>query len=607
MSQFHSRWQANERRFQAYILQQDFEKMLSDSNKKGMTPSATSITVPYAYATVWTIVTYLTHTFCGRKPIFQVGSYAAEAVEPARKMETMLQFGADYGKMVWTIFQWMIDGQIYGMGAVRNLWITKYKNKVQQVQGSPLGAIAPDFLSSSVMTQSVPYLSFEGNETVNIDPYRFFPDPRVPMSKVNEKGEFVFWRTYEGKHALKKAEAAGTVSWIDAIGRGGSNEQGTDNDQSMRDLLTGGDAHPESSSHPFLRDDYHQIDQGTVELIPVEWGLGPESVPEKWLFSIANKRQVIQAEKFDADHDRHPVSVIEPNSIGYGFGQLGVVDMLGPIQDILSWFVNSHVFNVRSALNNMFVVDPAFVELQDLKNPEPGKIIRLKPTAMGRDVRTMLQQLPVSDVTANHVMDMQNFMRMGDVLSATNDNLRGVQESGGRKSATEVRVSSESGASRLAAIARLCSAQGVTDLAGQQASNIQQYQSMEFYLRIVGQEGMMVPIGPSDVQGDFYFPVHDGTLPLDRIALFDIWRQIWTDVSTNPMLMMQYNGPAIFEHMAELGGAQNISNFRIQVSPPGAEMPPGVIPFPMPGQGGQGGAPQSSGSAIGGNPGGGFQ
>ena len=217
------------------------------------------------------------------------------------------------------------------------------------------------------------------------------------------------------------------------------------------------------------------------------------------------------------------------------------------------------MFNVRSALNNMFVVDPHYVEMQDLKDPGPGKFIRLKQAAMGRDVRTVLNQLSVQDVTASHIDNVSAFMRLGDILSGVNDSLKGVQP-GGRRSATESRITSESGASRQAALARMISAQGMTELAEMQASNVQQYQSMEFYLKIVGAEGLLVPIKPDDVQGNFYFPIHDGALPLDRVALLDVWKEIWMAVATNPQLAMQYNGPAIFEYMANLAGAKNLTS-----------------------------------------------
>ena len=571
MSQFHARWQANERRFMAYINRTDFDKLLAETNDKGEAPSVTTINVPYIYATVWTIVTYLIHTFCGQKPIFQVSSYSAEAVEPARKMETILQFNADKSKAVRKIFQWMMDGQIYGVGIMRNLWITEWKMKAVQSYGSPMGMLAPELAPNTPLMQKQPYLCYEGNDVTSINPYKFFPDPRVPMEEVNKRGEFVFWRSYEGMHTLKRAERDGTLFWISAIGKPGGSKGGDEAaDQSMRSLLTGGDSDPGSSNSGRWDTriaQYHQLDQGTIDLVPSDWGLGEENEIQRWIFTIANKRQIIQAEQFEDEHGKHPICVIEPNSIGYGFGQMSLVDMLGPIQDVLSWFVNSHMFNVRSALNNMFVVDPHYVEMQDLKDPGPGKFIRLKQAAMGRDVRTVLTQLNVQDVTAAHIENVSAFMRMGDILSGVNDSLKGVQP-GGRRSATESRITSESGASRQAALARMISAQGMTELAEMQASNVQQYQSMEFYLKIVGAEGLLVPIKPDDVQGNFYFPIHDGALPLDRVAMLDVWKEIWMAVSTNPQLAMQYNGPAIFEYMANLAGAKNLTSFKIQVAPP---------------------------------------
>ena len=228
----------------------------------------------------------------------------------------------------------------------------------------------------------------------------------------------------------------------------------------------------------------------------------------------------------------------------------------------------------------MFVVDPSMVEMQDLKNPGPGKLIRLKKAVWGRDVRTALNQLSVTDVTGSHFKDFELFARMGDSLSAVNDNLRGIQDPGGRKTATEVRTSGEAAASRLAAHARLISAQGMVDLAEQMSVNIQQNLEEEFYLNIVGQEGLDVPIhslegasgvgtptriSPEMLTGDFYFPVHDGTLPLDRVAMLDVWKEILLGVAQDQELRSQFSLPKIFEYVAELGGAKNIDQFKVDV------------------------------------------
>lgn len=572
MTQFYSRWNASEKKIQAYINLPNYEQQLAEMNKTGAPPQVTDIIVPYSYATIWTIVTYLVHTFCGQKPIFQVSAYKAEAVEPAQYMETLLQYNADHTRLILQFIQWFLDAETYGVGAIRCLWdIEKAKRTIwtPQAQG---GLILPSAGPGTMMRQRIDKTVYEGNKCASIDPFQFFPDPRVPMNEVNKRGEFVFWRSFEGIHTLKRGEQAGTLKYIDNIKdempRGGG--VGESSGKSMRSLLAKGDALP---GDPMVKDSraksFYQVDQGTVEIIPSELGLGESQFPEKWLFSIANKSQVIQAEPLDYDHGRHPVAVIEPSSFGYAFGQPGTADFLGPIQDTLSWFVNSHIHNVRTAINNMWVVDPSMVEMQDLKTPGPGKIIRLKRSAYGQDVKTALQQLNVQDVTQNHMQSMELFLKIGDTLAAVNDNLRGIQDSGGRKTATEVRTAGEAGASRLAARARLISAQGMVDLAEQMSLNIQQFMSMEFYLQVVGMKGAAnpVPISPQMVAGDFYYPVNDGTLPLDKTAILGVWKEIWLAIASNPMLSSQYDGGKIFEYIAELGGAKNIGQFKISAAP----------------------------------------
>jgi len=570
MSTFYSRWNYNEQKLQAYINLPDYEKALAASNKTGAPPQITSIVVPYSYATIWTIVTYMVHTFCGRKPMFQVSSYKQETAENAQYMETVLQYNADHTRLILALIQWFLDAETYGVGAMRCLW--NEEKAYRSVWASQaIGGLAMPKSEQMMLRQRTLKTVYEGNKVQSIDPFCFFPDPRVPMSEVNKKGEFVFWRSYEGKHSLKRAESLGELKYIGEVGEipRGSNV-GEQSGSSQRGLLAGGDS---SAGASLLRDNrakpFVQVDQGTVEIVPKELGLGDSEVPEKWIFSIANKTQIIQAEPFDYDHARHPVAVIEPSSFGYAFGQPGTTDFLGPIQDTLSWFINSHIANVRTAINNMFVVDPSMVEMQDLKEPGPGKIIRAKRAAMGVEIKSYLQQLQVQDVTQNHMNSMAAFLKMGDTLAAVSDNLRGIQDGGDRKTATEVRTSGEAGASRLAARARYISAQGMVDLAEQMSLNIQQFMSMEFYLEVVGEQGKQhpIPISPQMVAGDYYYPVNDGTLPLDKTAILGVWKEIWMAIVGNPMLSQQYDAGKLFEYIAELGGAKNIGQFKATAAP----------------------------------------
>lgn len=573
MSNFYTRWQASEKRVQAYINLPETEKALKQANSEGKIPAVTAITVPYSFATIWTVVTYLVHTFTGRKPLFQVGTYQkGTEAEKSRYMETLLQYNADHTRLVKQLFQFFFDGEVYGVGVLRTLWKSEKAKRTVWRNGSPtglLGSLAPGRMR--VREEKVIY---EGNEVCSVDPFMFFPDPRVPMAEVNKRGEFVGWRSFESKNQLLLDEADGILKGVRSA-RTMLPVNGSDSflqNQSQRGLIANG----ENSEQSILRtrgekaEDFYQVDQMSVLLVPKDWGLGEGDVPEKWLFTILNKDRIVQAEPLDMDHGRHPITVIEPYTFGYGFGQPGLADMIGPLQDTISWFINSHIFNVRAFLNNMMVVDPSMIEMQDLTNPNPGKLIRLKRAAYGQDVRAAVQQLQVGDITRGHINDVQTFMRLADALASVNDNLKGIQDSGGRKTATEVRTAGEAGASRLAAHARLISAQGMVDLAEQMAVNLQQFLTMEFYLQVLGQEALQapVPIGPESIAGDFYYPIHDGTLPLDRVALLDVWKEIFMGVAQDPQLRQEYNVPKIFEYIADLGGAKNLGTFKLNVASP---------------------------------------
>lgn len=567
MKDFYGRWRMQEKRMQAHVDLPQYEQLLkqlkSGSNADAPAPTV-AITVPYTFATIWTIVTYLAHTFTGKKPIFQVGSNKAETVRRAENMEIVLQYNADHTKLIKELFQFFLDGELYGMGAIRTLWSEEYKYRTSwtQVPAGGNALTSSPQVGSQVREKKKVY---EGNECKSIDPFMFFPDPRVPMVEVARRGEFAFWRSFEGEHSLKKAQGQGNLKWVDAASRVLPRGAGGD-EYSARNILSGGDAHAgtrdtqDSRALPFF-----QVDQGTVEIIPSDWGLGESDEAEKWIFTILNRNQIVQAEPLMLDHDMHPVAVAEPYSFGYGFGQVGLSDMTAPLQDTVSWFINSHIYNVRSSLNNSFVYNPSALEVQDLKNGKPGKLIRLKPSAYGVDVRTVIQQLQVADVTQNHMNDIERFLRMGDQLSAVNDNLRGITQAGGRKTATEVRTSGEAGASRLAAHARLISSQAIVDLTEQMSLNIQQNMTEEFAYQVMGQKGLMEPliIRPQDIVGDFYYPIHDGTLPIDKIATLDIWKEILMAVLQDPGLRAGYNVGKIFEFVAELGGARNITSFKL--------------------------------------------
>ena len=569
-SAFHARWRANEMRNQAWIDLRKFDAILKEANDKGKPPLAVDIVVPYSFATLSTIATYLLQVFSARQPFMQVGTYGMN-VNNALQMEVVLQYQLDHNRIVKQWWNWFNDMNLYGLGILMNRWMTETKMKTQRTQAPVLDITTGGFQMEDVREQQE-VVTYEGNEIFSIDPFMFFPDPRVPMRDVSTKGEYVFWRQFQGKHLLKRQENQGILKYVDdapAI----SDERSSGGLMSARSLITGGDVHAGAVWHGRTHEagpgNYH-VDNCSIDLVPRELGIGESDRVEKWLFTILNKAQIVQAERVLDDHGEHPVIVAEPYGSGYDFGAPAMADFIGPIQDSMSWFLNSHMENVRSAVNNQWVVDPFAVEMKDVNRPGPGKTIRLKRSALNRDVRTAITQLPVQDVTRGNISDMEKFFEIGQRVSAVSENLLGLQDSGGRKTATEVRTSGAAAASRLSALTRVVSAQGMTPLTSQMSINTQQWMTSDFHVRITGSDGQIYPlnISPDGVAGDYFYPVNDGSLPLDKVALLDIWKQILQGVLQDPEIRQTYSVPKLFEFVAELGGAKNIRSFRIQ---PGSE------------------------------------
>lgn len=597
MSKFYPRWQIAERKMQAYLNLPNYEQMLKDMNDSSKPPAPAIIMFPYKYAVVSTIVTYGMNVFCSKDPMFNLGADSKEAADVVRYMETMLQRHAEKSKMIARIWQLLLDGQVYGMGVVRCMWDIKQGKRtvVRPPTESErmMYASNPDALPSQLRT-SEERVVWAGNDVCNIDPFMFFPDPNVPMTEVSDRGEFVFWREFVGKHILLSQQNQGNLAYVDKV----EPSQGDNHDSkwwnlSHRSVLAGGDAHAGDNlrKNHVGQNNTYMFDQGTVEIIPAELGLGPETKPVKWLFGILNKTQIVQAQEVNLNHGRHPIEVSEPYTLGYSFGSPALGDYIGPVQDILSWFVDSHIYNVRAALNNQWVFDPSKVDEKSLKYPQPGKHIRLKPLAYGTDVRTAIQQLPVQDVTRNHMSDLQVFTRIGDMVSAVNDTARGVQPTGGRRTATENRMTGEAGASRLAGMMKLISQQAIVRIVEQMTLNIQQLQDMDMWTKVIGQEAM-AKAGQQLLSMDFTFPAHDGTLPLDRIANFEHWKEILFGMAQSQVLQTTHSFPKIFEYVAQLGGATNISSFRLVSEPEMDKLAQMGAAIPLPGANGQIPVPQ---------------
>ena len=576
MSNHSQRWGWMEQKIQAYIALPEYEYLnIHLENNRGAPPEPVKVIVPYSYATIHAAATYLATVLLGRRPMFPLLATSGTDADKARYMEQALQANLEATKAYEVLWQYIWDSLIYSFGAARIGWQEK-EGKILEVGAGGRREVRRA-------------LKYAGNVLNAIDPYAAFPDPRVPMHECAEKGDFFFWSTQQSRMILKDMERGNILKWVDAATD--KKQQNLSNTElpAVADSRRRARIGSVGNWMPAPADvvGFWTVREGTVRLVPKDWDFGDSEESEIWKFMWTANKQIIQAEPQGSVHEKHPVSITEPTSFGHEFGSLSMADMIGPFQDIISWLINSRMASVRTTMLNQFIVDPARIEMQDLRTPAEGKTIRLKQAAMGTPIQDAIRQLQVHDNTQGHVNDVQMLRLLADSITGINDNMRGIQTAGGRRSATEARMSMQAGASRLSQLAVRISSQGFMGLAEQMIQNIQQFMPEEMWAEMTGDDGQPVStlLTPDMIMGTFQYQISDGSLPYDKMALIEVWQEILFGVAKDPELRQRYDIGRIFNYVAELGGAKNIGSFERQqtgqpnILEPGQEPPQGAVPL----------------------------
>lgn len=556
MEEFYPRFRANEKQYQAYVAVDEAEKIKKEDNLKIF-----SVKVPYSMALLSVWVTYATTVFLGREPVIQVAATANGTRTNEMAVEAVLNYQVTNNGCRPHLYGWFQDTAMYGFGTLAVWWeeekarATKHEEVEQTIFGIKTGK-----KKKQVITEEM--LLYAGNRYQTISPYCIVPDPRVPLVDY-QKGEFFGVLTYPGWHEL--SARSDIYSNLEVAKNTKFSDEG-DRDKQHSHFTTA-DRSTENGTIPDSIDN-KKVLRISINLVPKEWGLGDSSRVEKWLFEIVNDAVIIYAEPLGEMHSMHPFVVQTYEIDTHSRIPRGLLDVLRDSSAVLNWLFDTHIYNVRKALNNMFVVDPQRINVDDITKGDAGRLIRIRPAFQGQGVNNAIQQLQVQDVTQTHLADMRLMLDLMQKLVGINDNLLG-QLHQGRKTASEIRTASSAGANRLQTQCRWMSAVGWEKFTRMMVSNTQQYMTSEQKIRIAG--GMMheqdLMVRPEDIVGFYtYIPV-DGTLPIDRFALAQVWQSFLKEAMANPQFAQKYDIVRIMAYMANLGGINNLKSFELDPMP----------------------------------------
>jgi len=561
MSKRFDDWRKIDRSLVTYIPLSDYEEKLKTKDET----KPVSVVFPYSYSMLEALLTYLSMAFF-QDPIFQYEGVEDDDTAGAMLMELIIRLHCIKNKVVLNLHTMLRDCLCYGVGIVIPEWIRRYGRRPirsESIITSEMGS------SRFQSVQMIEDLLFEGNSLSNIDPYMWLPDPSVASSDI-QKGEFVGWVDRDNYMNLLSEESQPDSGLFNVkyLGLKKGKKSTFALDQSDRSIKIGGSTNLRRFSGTTNPVDIIKM---YVTLIPKEWKLGSGTNPEKWYFELAADDVIIRCEKADHNHGMYPISVASPEFDGYSITPIGRMEVLYGLQHTLDFLFNSHIANVKKAINDMLIVDPYLVNIEDLRDPSPGKLVRLRRPAWGRGVDKVVQQLQITDITRTNIADSGYITSWMDRISGADQSMQGALRTGGPERLTkgEFQGTRGSAISRLQRIAMIVGVQAFQDIGTMFAVHAQQYMTKQTSVKIIGRYADQlsaifgtgrVSVSPNDLAINYDLIVRDGSIPGGNFS--DAWIDMFKVIGTTPELAQQFDITRIFMYIAQQMGAKNVEDFR---------------------------------------------
>lgn len=611
MQSYYDKWDRNDEIFRS-IRSKD-----TDDIKARERGEPEKMVVPIAFSQAQTFVAFCYSLFTQRERIFELEGHTTDDDRPAKVGEALLAYNLRHNKFEAILDLWLRDIARFGLGVLKVRWVTE-KQRVQETQTTPGSSfLGVRLMSPREKTVEKEVVKYQGNRIEHISPYRFFPDTRLPLIRFQE-GEFCASEEIYSFATLKQWEAEGLVSGIDQIK---PLNKDTDDIKGYR-FDTGEESLGAMTPGAGMRQD-GQVKKTVIvteiqrSLIPSQYEvdgkpLGKEDYPVKYVIWLANNQRVIKCEPLGYVHDEFTyvcAPFIYDDNVHVGDG---LMDTIGTLSDVITWFINTRITNVRKVIQDKLVVQPKNIVMEDLSERRP--VIRLQGGAIG-DIDRSIKQLSLQDVTAKHLTDVKFLHEIVQIVTGINDTILG-QFQPGRRSATEHRNVTSGSAARLKSCASVLYWVALEPMARQMLSNLQDGLDEEQFVKLVGLDEAMagsrfIGVTKDDLIGSYEFNVFDGTLPSERSNTAQALEEVLTMLIGNPnaAVLFGLDPKKILREIMILRGIKNPERFALDQSTINSILTAiraGNVPQGSQGSGGEpilsltgGGGTPASGAAVG--------
>ena len=400
----------------------------------------------------------------------------------------------------------------------------------------------------------------EGSYLSVIDPYKTFYDSAIPPHRFQD-ANFIGWYDTISIARLMELIKSGYFQEFSKV----------------RDVINS----PSSFHLGALRDHRRfMVDnqKGVVDvitlyanIIPYEFGISESILPEKWLFCLLGDYTIIKAQPLGMAHNKFPLIVCSPDFDDFDNNAVSRMGMLTGMQSLIDWLFSTHIKNTMRATNNRIIVDPLAINLKDVVNNDT--FIRVRPSGVGRDIRTMVQQLNITDVTSNFYNDIGQTVSVMETVAGIDATSTGRLRQGGpeRLTSQEFIGTLQAAQGRIGRIAKILAQQIFPGLGLFFGYNTQTVMSKEAQVKFTGRwEAELTKryagtqsalVSMRDLQIAFDVVAHEGSKTNESSAT--LWLEVFKLVSSNGMLAQNFDIFKIFKHLIQTMGVKDVESLSV--------------------------------------------
>lgn len=530
----------------------------------------TKMVVPLTYAQVQTAIAFCFATFFQRERFYELVGMGSEDAKAAKVGEALLDRDLQYNTAQLKVYQFLLDVFKYGLAPVKTGWVTEQQT-VKETIKQDKSFLGFNFGSKEVEIETRK-TKYAGNKIYNISPYRFFPDPRLPFSRLQE-GEFCASEDSVSYVQLRQLESDNEVAGIEHVKQMRKEEFDKSGRRMEFTTLYEGPTNGVPSVSKSSTGN-HVLTEIQVKIVPSDFEvggkpMGKETYPVIYNVWIVNDSRVVKCEPLGYTHGQFTYDVGECNPDMHNLVNEGIAGVIDQLQSVITWLINSHITSVRKNIDNKLIVDPAGIVMSDLKERRP--VIRLTQEAQRTGgVDKYIKQLDVRDVTQNHITDANELQAIVQIVTGINDNALG-QFHSGRRSATEARSVNSATAARLKMVATLLWKGALEPMGRKMLSNLRDGLDVETFVKVLGEETdpnnyvKFAKVNKSDLIGDYDFEVFDGTLPSERYTQAETLQELLLALFSSPdaLAILGYDPRKLADEILELKGIRNPVRFKL--------------------------------------------